>query len=90
MLGAWIAVSGLAGAFGHALDIVFLHERMQLVGTRWVPTSQWHWLFYDLVEMVAGVALLLGSRALTELLQRLRGRPMLESAAGQADTGRPL
>lgn len=74
VLGAWVAVTGVAGAISHLMDIVFLHERMLGAGTSWVPVSQWHWLFYYLAKALLGVGLLLGARGLVGGLRWVRGR----------------
>lgn len=74
VLGAWVVVTGVSGAVGHLMDIVFLHERLLGADTSWVPGSQWHWLFYWPAKAAPAAALLLGVRGMMGGLRRSRGR----------------
>ncbi|HET6430845.1 hypothetical protein [Dyella sp.] len=73
VLGAWMAVAGLSGVMGHGLTMWFLHDRLSDYSSARLPASEWRWLIYYLVQMLAGAWLVAGARGLTALLAGLRG-----------------
>ncbi|GAB3789270.1 hypothetical protein [Dyella agri] len=72
--GALLSVSGLAGCLGHVLTMFLFQSRMADATTGQLPVSEWHWVIYYIVQTGAGVALMLGSRGLANVLQHVRGR----------------
>ena len=84
VLGAWLAISGLAGCCGHGTTIVLLLRQASYDGPgETIPTTEWHWMVQYGVTAVAGVVLMCGSRGLVVLLQRMRSYP--HDMAAKAD-----
>ena len=88
VLGAWLAISGMAGCFGHGTMILLLLRQASYDGAgETVPATEWHWMVQYGVTAVAGVVLMAGSRGLIGLLQRLRGYPHYMTAKAEPDAG---
>jgi hypothetical protein len=86
VMGAWMAIGGLAGCIGHLATILIVFRRAAYGGYSDVlSTSEWHWLVQYAVTAVAGAALMLGSRGVVGLLQRLRGYPHIVKAVDADD-----
>jgi hypothetical protein len=87
VLGAWLAISGVAGCFGHgSMILLLLHQASYDGAGETVPPTEWHWMVQYGVTAVAGIVLMSGSRGLIGLLQRLRGYPHYMAAKTGADT----
>jgi hypothetical protein len=82
--GAMLAVSGVAGLFGHGLSMLFFRSRLADSSTGLLPVAEWHWVILYLVQTVGGLTLILGAHGLASLMWRLRGYPT-QSAAGSDD-----
>lgn len=68
--GAWLAVSGLAGAIGHLVSIGVMSDFVEPLQTKY----QWILVMRYGIATVAGVSLMLGAHGLSVLLQDFRGR----------------
>jgi hypothetical protein len=76
VLGAWLAISGVAGCFGHGTTILLLLRQASYDGAgETVPVTEWHWMVQYGVTAIAGIVLMSGSRGLIGLLHRMRGYP---------------
>ncbi|MBQ4856498.1 hypothetical protein IMW82_17660 [Rhodanobacter sp. B2A1Ga4] len=90
VLGAWLAISGVAGCFGHGTMILLLLHQASYDGAgETVPVAEWHWMVQYGVMVVAGILLMLGSRGLIALFQRLRGYPHYMVAKTDTDADTP-
>lgn len=78
--GAMLAVSGVAGLFGHGLSMLLFKSRLVDPSTGLLPVAEWHWVIYYLAQTACGLALALGARGLASLVWRLRGYPMQVAA----------
>jgi hypothetical protein len=88
VLGAWLAISGVAGCFGHGAMILLLLRQASYDGAgETVPVTEWHWMVQYGVMVAAGIVLMSGSRGLIGLLQRLRGYPHYMAAKTSPDAG---
>lgn len=84
VLGAWLAVSGLANAVLLAIQTMRLHLQAEAYPGAQMSMGDWISLIRPSVVTVAGVILMLQSRGLVGLLHRLRGYPM-QPTAGSDD-----
>jgi hypothetical protein len=86
VLGAWLAISGLAGCIGHGTMILLLLRQASYDGAgETVPATEWHWMVQYGVTAVAGMVLMSGSRGLIGLLHRLRSYPHYVAAKADPD-----
>jgi hypothetical protein len=81
VLGMWMVISGLGGCISHLMIMLFLRERVADAATGMLPAGEWRYVCYYLLQVLAGGALVIGSRGLIGLLQRLRGYPIAETEA---------
>lgn len=84
-LGAWFLIEGLAGAVAAMAALWQLHVMRGHYPGMQLPTGQWDGLIRAVVSLVAGAALMFGSRGLVILLQRLRGSAHIESVSPDDD-----
>jgi hypothetical protein len=81
-MGAWLFINGLSACIGHgAITLAYIRESGAMT-----PTGEIRWIIQDAVTALAGIALMLGSRGLVELLYRLRSYPQPRQSEIEADT----
>jgi len=84
-LGAWFLIEGLAGAVAAGAALWQLHVMHDHYPGMQMSTGQWGGLIRAAVSLVAGAALMLGSKGLVILLRRLRGRVEVHDVPSDGD-----
>ena len=80
-MGAWLFINGLSACIGHgAITLAYIRESGAMT-----PTGEIRWIIQDAATALAGIALMLGSRGLVELLYRLCSYPQPRQSESEAD-----
>lgn len=85
VLGAWLAISGLAAAVPQGITLLLMHNRVAAYAGGGMPDDAWQAPLRDAVMFVAGVTLMIGSRGLVGLLHRLRNYPAVTDTSPRDD-----
>jgi len=76
VVGAWMVVRGVSACLARIAYFLLQRHEAESSGAQFTnSTNEWHLIIQYALVMLAGAALMLGSRGLVGLLRRLRGYP---------------